>query len=214
MVVEPESGRLAGGDVGTGRLADVGVIVATVLGHGQRGRGASRRGATIRQATAADLAGVRVVVSAGGTREAIDPVRYITNRSSGKQGHALAAAAVRRGAEVVLVTTSAQPVADGVVVDAVETAADMEKAMLDRADRADVVIMAAAVADFRPKTVAGHQDPQVRRRSRHRVGADPRHPGRAGDDDGDPTRSWSGSPPKPITSTNGRGPSWPPRAST
>jgi phosphopantothenoylcysteine decarboxylase/phosphopantothenate--cysteine ligase len=115
------------------------------------GVGASGRGEL--RSSAADLVGVRVVVSAGGTREAIDPVRFITNRSSGKQGHALAAAAVRRGAEVVLVTTSAQPVADGVVVEAVETAADMEKVMLDRADRADVVIMAAAVADFRPKTV-------------------------------------------------------------
>jgi phosphopantothenoylcysteine decarboxylase/phosphopantothenate--cysteine ligase len=151
VVVEPESGRLAGGDVGTGRLADVGVIVATVLGMVDGGVGASGRGEL--RSSAADLVGVRVVVSAGGTREAIDPVRFITNRSSGKQGHALAAAAVRRGAEVVLVTTSAQPVADGVVVEAVETAADMEKVMLDRADRADVVIMAAAVADFRPKTV-------------------------------------------------------------
>ncbi len=153
VVVEPESGRLAGGDSGTGRLADVGVIVATLLGMVSGGEGRRRDEDGPPRATAADLAGVRVVVSAGGTREAIDPVRYITNRSSGKQGHALAAAAVRRGAEVVLVTTSGQPVADGVVVDAVETAADMEKAVLERAEQADVVIMAAAVADFRPKTV-------------------------------------------------------------
>ncbi len=153
IVVEPESGRLAGGDVGTGRLADVGVIVDTVLGMIGGGGGETARGVGPPSAiTSVDLAGVRVVVSAGGTREAIDPVRFITNRSSGKQGHALAAAATRRGAEVVLVTTSALPVAAGVVVDAVETAADMERAMLDRADRADVVIMAAAVADFRPKT--------------------------------------------------------------
>jgi phosphopantothenoylcysteine decarboxylase/phosphopantothenate--cysteine ligase len=149
VVVEPTSGRLAGGDIGTGRLADVDVIVDRVLGMVNRGE-ADGPGSSA--SASADLAGVRVVVSAGGTREAIDPVRFITNRSSGKQGHALAAAAVGRGAEVVLVTTSAQPVADGVVVDAVETAADMERAMLDRAVRADVVIMAAAVADFRPKT--------------------------------------------------------------
>jgi len=94
---------------------------------------------------------VRVLVSAGGTREAIDPVRFITNRSSGKQGHALAAAARRRGADVVLVTTSPLPVPAGAEAVAVETAAEMEEAMLARAPDADVVVMAAAVADFRPK---------------------------------------------------------------
>src|SRR5208283_3038499 len=96
----------------------------------------------------ADLAGVRVVVSAGGTREAIDPVRFITNRSSGKQGHALAAAAVRRGAEVVLVTTSNRPRPAGAEIVEVETAAQMEDAVLARAADAHVVVMAAAVADF------------------------------------------------------------------
>ena len=95
--------------------------------------------------------GVQVLVSAGGTREAIDPVRFITNRSSGKQGHALAAAARRRGADVVLVTTSSLPAPSGAEVVAVETAAQMEEAMLDRTPAADVVVMAAAVADFRPK---------------------------------------------------------------
>jgi phosphopantothenoylcysteine decarboxylase/phosphopantothenate--cysteine ligase len=90
-------------------------------------------------------------VSAGGTREAIDPVRFITNRSSGKQGHALAAAALRRGAEVVLVTTSSQPRPAGAQVVEVETAAQMEDAVLSRSAGADVVVMAAAVADFRPK---------------------------------------------------------------
>jgi phosphopantothenoylcysteine decarboxylase/phosphopantothenate--cysteine ligase len=92
-----------------------------------------------------------VVVSAGGTREAIDPVRFITNRSSGKQGHALAAAARRRGADVVLVTTSAHARPPGIEVVEVETAAQMEEAVLARARGADVVVMAAAVADFRPK---------------------------------------------------------------
>jgi len=141
-VIPPEDGHLAGGDSGSGRLADPAVIVDTVLAmlasSGWPGPGG-------------DLAGVRVVVSAGGTREAIDPVRFITNRSSGKQGHAVAAAARRRGADVVLVTTSGLPVPPGVAVDRVETAAEMEQAVLERAVSADVVVMAAAVADFRPK---------------------------------------------------------------
>jgi phosphopantothenoylcysteine decarboxylase/phosphopantothenate--cysteine ligase len=140
-VVPPEDGRLAGGDSGSGRLAQPSVIVDTVLAMlGDRAAGGST-----------ELTGLRVVVSAGGTREPIDPVRFITNRSSGKQGHAVAAAARRRGAEVVLVTASHLPVPDGVVVDRVETAADMETAVLARASTADVVVMAAAVADFRPK---------------------------------------------------------------
>jgi phosphopantothenoylcysteine decarboxylase/phosphopantothenate--cysteine ligase len=141
-VVDPERGRLAGGDIGSGRLADPSVIVGAVLDAlGMSG------------AVGADLTGVRLVVSAGGTREPIDPVRFITNRSSGKQGHAIADAACRRGAEVVLVTSSAQPVDDKVTVDRVETASDMEAAMLRHAQPADVVIMAAAVADFRPTVV-------------------------------------------------------------
>jgi phosphopantothenoylcysteine decarboxylase / phosphopantothenate---cysteine ligase len=148
VVVPPDEGRLAGGDRGTGRMADPAVIVDTVLA-GLGSTGAYAPGS----ATAAgdDLVGVRVVVSAGGTREPIDPVRFISNRSSGKQGHALADAARRRGAEVVLVTTSERPVSPGVTIDRVETAADMEGAMRRHAAHADVVIMAAAVADFRPK---------------------------------------------------------------
>ena len=139
-VIPPEDGRLAGGDIGSGRMAEPATIVATVLGMLGTGRPA-----------AGDLAGVRFLVSAGGTREAIDPVRFITNRSSGKQGHAVAAAARRRHADVVLVTTANQPRPPGVEVVEVETAAQMEEAMLSRADDADVVVMAAAVADFRPK---------------------------------------------------------------
>src|SRR5580698_10001802 len=92
-IVPPESGRLAGGDSGEGRLADPAVIVERVL---------ERLG----RATRHDLLGARVVVSAGGTREPLDPVRFITNRSSGKQGHAIAVAAARRGATVTLVTSS------------------------------------------------------------------------------------------------------------
>ncbi len=95
-----------------------------------------------------------MVVSAGGTREPIDPVRFISNRSSGKQGHAVADAAAARGADVVLVTTATRPVASGVDVVRVETAAEMEAAMLELGAGADVVVMAAAVADFRVKQPA------------------------------------------------------------
>jgi phosphopantothenoylcysteine decarboxylase / phosphopantothenate---cysteine ligase len=141
-IVPPESGRLAGGDSGEGRLADPDVIVARVLER--LGRGTRR-----------DLHGLHVVVSAGGTREPLDPVRFITNRSSGKQGHALAVAAARRGAAVTLVTSSPlalPPDASHALtrID-VETAADMEHAVGAAAEGADVVVMAAAVADFRPK---------------------------------------------------------------
>jgi phosphopantothenoylcysteine decarboxylase / phosphopantothenate---cysteine ligase len=142
-IVAPGSGRLAGGDVGPGRLAEPAEIVDAVLGV----LGAPAAGP-------ADLSGRRVLVSAGGTREAIDPVRFISNRSSGKQGHALAEAAAARGAHVVLVTTTNRPVPPGIVVVPVETAADMERAMLEHAADADVVVMAAAVADFRPKAPA------------------------------------------------------------
>jgi phosphopantothenoylcysteine decarboxylase/phosphopantothenate--cysteine ligase len=151
-VVPPAEGRLAGGDVGTGRMAEPSVIVAAVLEllglaaerHTDRDDGGDGL-------APGDLVGVRVVVSAGGTREPIDPVRFITNRSSGKQGHALAEAAWRRGADVVLVTTTDRVVSKGVTVDRVGSAAEMEAAMLARSQTADVVIMAAAVADFRPK---------------------------------------------------------------
>jgi phosphopantothenoylcysteine decarboxylase/phosphopantothenate--cysteine ligase len=138
IVVPPEDGRLAGGDIGSGRLADPEAIVETVLGL---------LGSPARR----DLAGVRMVVSAGGTREPIDPVRVLTNRSSGKQGHAVAEAAARRGAKVDLVTTTDRPVPAEVSVHRVETAAEMEAAVLALAVDAEVVVMAAAVADFRPK---------------------------------------------------------------
>jgi phosphopantothenoylcysteine decarboxylase/phosphopantothenate--cysteine ligase len=144
IVVPPEDGRLAGGDVGSGRLAEPSLIVETVLSVLAGRDGPSGR----------DLAGLRVLVSAGGTREPIDPVRFITNRSSGKQGHALARVALRRGGEVTLVTASREPVPAGVAVDRVETAEEMQAAVLSRAADADVVIMAAAVADFRPVSAA------------------------------------------------------------
>jgi len=152
-VVEPAVGRLAGGDQGAGRLAEPASIVEAALSvlalvpfDRSGARGAPSRGR--------DLEGRRVVVSAGGTREPIDPVRFISNRSSGKQGHAVAEAASARGADVVLVTSARRPTSPAVTIVAVETAAEMEKALLERAADADVVIMAAAVADFRVKAPA------------------------------------------------------------
>jgi len=135
-VVDPESGRLAGGDSGEGRLAATERIVAA---------------AAELLAVSGDLLGARVLVTAGGTREPIDAVRVITNRSSGKQGHAIAEAAARRGAEVTLVTTTERDVPAGIEVVRVSTAAEMQDAVLPRAPAADVIVMAAAIADFRPK---------------------------------------------------------------
>ncbi|MFK8026079.1 MAG: bifunctional phosphopantothenoylcysteine decarboxylase/phosphopantothenate--cysteine ligase CoaBC [Ilumatobacter sp.] len=140
-IVEPESGRLAGGDVGAGRLADPETIVAAaerVLGP-------------------ADFEGLSVLVSAGGTREPIDSVRVIANRSSGKQGYAVAAEAVARGAAVTLVSTVSLPTPHGVELVEVETAAEMQQALESRAAGADVIVMAAAVADFRPVAPADHK---------------------------------------------------------
>ncbi len=154
VVVPPETGRLAGGDEGAGRLAATEVIVDAVLGV-LAGAGGSSGVAHGAGGSAGDLAGLGVLVSAGGTREPIDPVRYLTNRSSGKQGHALAEAAWRRGAEVTLVTTTDRPVPAGITRVRVDTAEEMAGAMLARADRADVIVMAAAVADFRPAAVSG-----------------------------------------------------------
>src|SRR4051794_30621770 len=141
-VVEPAVGRLAGGDSGAGRLADPEDIVAAV--------------ARVLAGGAAEgpLLGRRVLVTAGGTREPIDPVRFIGNRSSGKQGHAIADEAAARGADVTIVTTTVRPTPPGATVVNVETAAEMEAAGLEPAASADVVIMAAAVADFRPKAPA------------------------------------------------------------
>ncbi|MGQ0519986.1 MAG: bifunctional phosphopantothenoylcysteine decarboxylase/phosphopantothenate--cysteine ligase CoaBC [Actinomycetota bacterium] len=143
-VVGPGVGRLAGGDEGAGRLAEPAEILAAVVAAAARG-------------TIGDLAGRRVVVTAGGTREPIDAVRFVGNRSSGKQGHALADEAAARGAAVTLVTTADRGAAPGVTVVRVETAAQMEEAVLAAAGQADVVIMAAAVADFRPKAPADHK---------------------------------------------------------
>ena len=138
-IVEPETGRLASGHTGAGRLA-----------------GAARIFAALEAALKArfDLAGRRVVVTAGGTREAIDPVRFISNYSSGKMGHAVAEAAADRGAEVVLISTAAHAGHAGVRVRPVESAEDMLAAVLEELAGAQLLIMVAAVADFRPARVA------------------------------------------------------------
>jgi phosphopantothenoylcysteine decarboxylase/phosphopantothenate--cysteine ligase len=104
-----------------------------------------------------DLAGRHVVVTAGGTREALDPVRYLTNRSSGKMGYALAEAARDRGAEVTLISTTNLPLPRGVKLVAVDSAAQMKEAVLAVVSQADALVMAAAVADYRPAHVAEHK---------------------------------------------------------
>ncbi|MDE0803643.1 MAG: bifunctional phosphopantothenoylcysteine decarboxylase/phosphopantothenate--cysteine ligase CoaBC [Acidimicrobiales bacterium] len=142
-VVPPEEGRLAGGDSGAGRLADPSTIVARV------------ESVLAKQPTSGDLGGLRILITAGGTREPIDPVRYIGNRSSGKQGFALAEEAAARGADVTVVATVRRPVSTGIEVVTVETADEMHDAVVSRAPTCDVVVMAAAVADFRPVTTAG-----------------------------------------------------------
>ena len=140
VVVGPGYGRLASGKQGTGRLAEVSQILGTikqVLGR------------------SGDLAGRRIVVTAGGTREPVDPVRYIGNRSSGKMGYALAEAARDRGAEVSLITAAVYlPQPAGVDIIAVETALQMKQAVAGAVKGADALIMAAAVADYQPASVA------------------------------------------------------------
>jgi phosphopantothenoylcysteine decarboxylase / phosphopantothenate---cysteine ligase len=142
-IVEPEVGRLASGEVGVGRLPDTNVLLGAinaVLG---------RKG---------DLAGRRVVVTAGGTQEPIDPVRFVGNRSSGKMGYALAIEARDRGAEVILISG---PVAldapYGVDVHRVETAVQMRDAVRSAVVDADVLVMSAAVADYRPAEAAAQK---------------------------------------------------------
>jgi phosphopantothenoylcysteine decarboxylase/phosphopantothenate--cysteine ligase len=139
-VVEPGSGYLACGMVGPGRLAENEAIVAAVL---------EVLGAT------QDFSGETVLITAGPTREAIDPVRYISNRSSGKMGYALAEAALRRGARVLLVSgpTAIEP-PDAVELIRVESASEMHDAVMARAAEANIIIKAAAVADYRPKTAS------------------------------------------------------------
>jgi len=139
-VVDPAYGRLASGKIGLGRLAEVEQIIGTikqVLG---------RNG---------DLAGRNIVVTAGGTQEAIDPVRYVGNRSSGKMGYAMAEAARDRGARVTLITApTAIPEPVGMEVVHIESAVQMKEAVAKATAQADALIMAAAVADYQPKSLS------------------------------------------------------------
>ncbi|WP_062517185.1 bifunctional phosphopantothenoylcysteine decarboxylase/phosphopantothenate--cysteine ligase CoaBC [Demequina gelatinilytica] len=147
-VIDPAVGRLTGPDSGPGRLPEPEEIVAAayaVVGSGPMPDGTS-------SAPWGDLAGVRIVISAGGTREPIDAVRYLGNRSSGHQGFALAEAARERGAHVTVVAANvALPLSEGVARVDVETSAELARAVRQSAAEADVVVMAAAVADFRPR---------------------------------------------------------------
>lgn len=153
VVLEPATGRLTGTDSGPGRLPEPAEIVAAARRLLARGPAAGADPAAF-----ADLAGRHVVVSAGGTREPLDPVRYLGNRSSGRQGYALAATAAARGARVTLVAANVELATPaGVELIRVGTALDLRDAVLKAAAGADVVVMAAAVADFRPAEAAEHK---------------------------------------------------------
>ncbi len=146
VVVEPATGRLTGADSGPGRLPEPAAIFALASQVLRRG------GADL------DLRGCRVVVSAGGTREHLDPVRFIANSSSGKQGYALALTAAARGADVTVVAANVTlPDPAGARLVSVESTAQLRDAMLAEAAGADAVVMAAAPADYRPAQVAGHK---------------------------------------------------------
>lgn len=148
VVTEPDSGRLTGVDSGKGRLAEPGEILHL-----------ARLLLDRPDALPHDLRGKRVVISAGGTREPLDPVRWLGNRSSGKQGYALAQVAAARGADVTLVSahTAALPNPAGAELINVGTAHELRDAVLSASKTADVVVMAAAVADFRPGRAASHK---------------------------------------------------------
>lgn len=140
IFMEPDTGRMAEGSSGKGRLPEPSAIVekaCSILKSEQ------------------DLAGIRIMVTAGPTRESIDPVRYITNHSSGKMGYAVAQAARERGADVLLISGPAEvECPDGVRLISVTTAQEMEEAVLANFENCDVVVMAAAVADYRPAEVS------------------------------------------------------------
>ncbi len=204
IVLDPATGRLTGRDSGAGRLPEPAAIFAAAIALLGRGPAAP------------DLAGRRVVVSAGGTREEIDPVRFIGNWSTGTQGYALARTAVARGAEVTVVAANvALPDPAGVKVTRVVSARELRDAVLAAAEGADVVVMAAAVADYRPASrspgkikkdgqppepIALTENPDIL--AGLRVDPRPR------------ARSWSGSPRRPMPRRPGPGLSWRGRAVT
>jgi phosphopantothenoylcysteine decarboxylase / phosphopantothenate---cysteine ligase len=136
IIVDPEYGRLASGGIGWGRLPESEKIIKAIE------QALEKKG---------DLSGKRIVVTAGGTQEPIDPVRHIGNRSSGRMGYALAEAARDRGAGVTLITAAALPDPTGIEVEHVRTAAEMKRAVDKAVAKADTLIMAAAVADYQPK---------------------------------------------------------------
>ncbi|MCI5220605.1 MAG: bifunctional phosphopantothenoylcysteine decarboxylase/phosphopantothenate--cysteine ligase CoaBC, partial [Candidatus Electrothrix sp. LOE2] len=139
LIVEPECGPLACGEVGTGRLAEWDTVRETLLGL----------------FVAQDLAGQHVLITAGPTREPLDPARYLSNRSSGKMGYALARTARRRGAKVTLISGPTNlPAPPGITTVPVQTAAEMAEAVREHAPAANIIVKAAAVADFKPKKVA------------------------------------------------------------
>ena len=144
IIVGPGVGRLTGSDSGAGRMEEPDVIVAAALA------------ALHPAAPTRDLSGRRIVITAGGTREPLDPVRFLGNRSSGKQGVRLAEVATARGASVVLIAANLEiPVPAGIETRLVGTALELQDAVTEAAAGADAVIMAAAVADYRPATVRG-----------------------------------------------------------
>jgi phosphopantothenoylcysteine decarboxylase/phosphopantothenate--cysteine ligase len=144
IVLDPAVGRLTGADSGPGRLPEPDAIAQACF--------------AVLAGTKVDLIGKRFLVSAGGTQEALDPVRFIGNRSSGKQGYAIATQAIARGAQVTVVSANVNAAAPaGCEVLSVESADELRQAMIERASQCDVIVMAAAVADFRPRQVAGHK---------------------------------------------------------
>ena len=138
-LIEPERGRLASGLLGSGRLPET----PTLVGHIRRVLGLD-----------GDLSGHKLVVTAGGTREALDPVRYISNRSSGKQGGAIAQAALDAGADVVLISATDLPAPVGSTLVNVDSAEAMRAAVLEHVAESSALIMAAAVADYRPRKIS------------------------------------------------------------
>jgi phosphopantothenoylcysteine decarboxylase/phosphopantothenate--cysteine ligase len=158
--IGPASGQLTGFDSGPGRMAEPEDIIAAARElAGERASGLEAGGA---EAHGADLAGRRILITAGGTREPLDPVRFIGNRSSGKQGVALARAAAERGGDVTLIVANSDSgvldrVPASVNVQHVSTTLELQEAALLAAGTAELIIMAAAVADYRPETVADHK---------------------------------------------------------
>ena len=143
LIIEPDHGRMTGNDVGVGRYPEVSRIIEEINQHLLHN---------------ADLLGKKILITAGGTRENIDPVRYIGNRSSGKQGFALAYAAAKRGAQVHLVAANTQlPVIDGITITFVETAEEMATVVKDEFPLSDVLIMSAAVSDFKVAQSSDHK---------------------------------------------------------